>query len=318
MASFEEINYSVRPNKNVERKLIFEALQALKPSFDIESYRYVGLGSVWFVDFILAHKLLFIEDLISIEKPQYEKRVNFNKPFKCIRVEPGDTTQVLPHLKLREKRTIVWLDYDSGLEGPLLKDLEIVCEQVPSGSIVLATSNAHRSILSAKDEEGNELSRAAALRLHAGDLIPASVPTEEFQTSRFPKYLASLLFDHLTRATRKSGRKERFTPMFNFYYKDNAPMLTVGGMITDERDAAALAACELSKKFDYVTGEEQRSINVPPLTFREKMALDQLLPSAGPPTEVEVGSLGFTLKPQQVADYHRFYRHYPTYGEIQS
>jgi hypothetical protein len=48
------------------------------------------------------------------------------------------------------------------------------------------------------------------------------------------------------------------------------------------------------------------------------MALDQLLPSAEPPTEVEVGSLGFTLKPQQVSDYHRFYKHYPTYGEIQS
>lgn len=318
MASFEEINYSIRPNKNVERKLIFEALQGLKPSFDIEKYRYVGLGSVWFVDFVLAHKLLFIDDLISIEKPQYVKRVNFNKPFGCIRVEPGDTTQVLPELKLKDKRTIVWLDYDSGLEGPLLGDVEIVCEQVPSGSIVLVTSNAHRNILFAKDEDDNELSKEASLRRYAGDLVPTSLSAEAFQMGRFPKLLASMLFDHLRRATRKAGRKERFIPMFNFYYKDNVPMITVGGMIADEQDAAALASCELNRRFDYMAGEDQRIINVPPLTAREKMALDQLLPSVEPPTEADIDSLGFTLKQRQVSDYHRFYKHYPTYGEIQN
>jgi hypothetical protein len=317
MASFEEINYSIRPNKNVERKLIFEALQELKPSFYIEKYRYVGLGSVWFVDFVLAHKLLFIEDLISIEKPKYEKRVNFNKPFRCIRVEPGDTTQVLPELKLKEKRTIVWLDYDSGFDGPLFEDLDIVCEQVPSGSIVLVTSNAHRNILYSKDEAGNDLSKEESLRRYAGDLVPTSLSTEALQTAGFPKLLASMLFDHLTRATRKTGRKERFIPMLSFFYKDNAPMITVGGMIADEQDAAALASCELSEKFDYITGAKQRTINVPPLTIKEKMALDQLLPSADPLTDAEISELGFALKQQQVLDYRRFYKHYPTYGEIQ-
>jgi hypothetical protein len=317
MASFEEINYSIRPNKNVERKLIFEALQGLKPNFDIEKYRYVGLGSVWFVDFVLAHKLLFIDDLISIEKPHYERRVNFNKPYRCIRVEPGDTTQVLPELKLKEKRTIIWLDYDSGLEGPMLGDLDIVCEQVQSGSIVLVTSNAHRNILFAKDEGGSELSKEASLRRFAGDLVPTSLPTEAFQKGNFPKLLASMLFDHLMRATRKTGRKERFIPMFSFFYKDNAPMITVGGMIANEQDAAALEGCDLSKKFDYMAGETQRTINVPPLTIKEKIALDRLLPSLEAPTEVEISDLGFTLKQQQVADYHRFYKHYPTYGEVQ-
>lgn len=317
MASFEEINYSIRPNKNVERKLIFEALLELRPSFDIDKYRYIGLGSVWFVDFVLAHKLLFIDDLISIEKPQYEKRVNFNKPYRCIRVEPGDTTQVLPELNLKEKRTIVWLDYDTGFEGPMVRDLEIVCEQVPSGSIVMATSNAHRNILLDKDEEGNELPKEEVLRRIAGDLVPTPLPKEALQTAGFPKLLASMLFDHLARTTRKAGRKERFYSMFSFFYKDNAPMVTVGGMIADETDAAALESRDLSKKFDYMAREEQRIINVPPLTMKEKMALDQLLPSAKTPTEVDIDRLGFTLKPQQIADYWRFYKQYPTFGEIQ-
>lgn len=316
MASFEEINYSIRPNKNVERKLIFEALQGLRQGFEIEKYRYVGLGSVWFVDFILAHKLLFIEDLVSIEKPQYERRVNFNKPFRCIKIEPGDTTQVLPDLKLKKKRTIIWLDYDTGLDGPLLRDSEIVCEQIPSGSIVVLTSNAHRNVLIAKDEDGNELSKEAALRRLADDLVPTPLPPESLQTSGFPKLLASMLFDHLTRATRKRGGKERFIPMFSFFYKDNAPMVTVGGMVADEDDAAALARCELERTFDYMAGENQRTINVPPLTYKEKMALDQLLPSADPPTNADIDRLGFSLKPQQVADYHRFYKQYPAFGEI--
>ena len=58
MPSFDAINYATRPNKNVERKLIFSSLRELDRSFDLSNHKYIGLGSVWFVDFVLAHKSL--------------------------------------------------------------------------------------------------------------------------------------------------------------------------------------------------------------------------------------------------------------------
>ena len=51
-SSLEIINYVVRPNKNVERKLIAEALQGLMPSFDISSYRYYRTGREYVYRFL--------------------------------------------------------------------------------------------------------------------------------------------------------------------------------------------------------------------------------------------------------------------------
>jgi hypothetical protein len=39
MPAADRINYALRPNKNVERKLIVEALGALPTHFDLRSYR---------------------------------------------------------------------------------------------------------------------------------------------------------------------------------------------------------------------------------------------------------------------------------------
>ena len=99
-ASFDVVNYSLRPNKNIERKLIFESLRMMDNIFDFSSYRYVGMGSLWFVDFILAHKMLHINNMVSIEMPEYEKRVEFNKPYNCINIEPGDTTTCIANHRL--------------------------------------------------------------------------------------------------------------------------------------------------------------------------------------------------------------------------
>ena len=110
MNSYEKINYALRPNKNVERKLILECFNTLKAKFNIEAYRYIGLGSVWFSDFILFHKFANLKKMISIEISS-KNRFDFNSPFSCVKVKLGKTTQVLPTLPYRDP-TICWLDYD--------------------------------------------------------------------------------------------------------------------------------------------------------------------------------------------------------------
>jgi len=167
-----------------------------------------------------------------------------------------------------------------------------------------------------RDRNGALLNKYQALARLVGNLMPNRLPREWSTKDNFPEVVSTILFKHLARATRRSGRSERFHPLFNFHYRDNAPMLTVGGMIAAEDDATLLQSCRLPDKLDYVTGEQQCKISVPPLTVKEKTALDRLLPSERPPQQQEIESLGFTLTDEQVKCYHRFYQYYPLYGEL--
>ena len=124
MASGNYVNFVIRPNKTVERKIVFDTLSYLAPVYNFASYRYIGFGALWFVDFVLAHKILSVEDMISIEKDEYvASRANFNKPYACVQVKHGDSEIVLPRLQLEEKQLLVWLDYDKSIDGPVFKDL---------------------------------------------------------------------------------------------------------------------------------------------------------------------------------------------------
>ena len=83
-ASFTRFNYLVRPSKQVERKLFIEAFHRLAVGgFAWSDYIYVGLGSVYFADFILFHKYLYINRMICVEAESIPKRMRFNRPFDC-------------------------------------------------------------------------------------------------------------------------------------------------------------------------------------------------------------------------------------------
>ena len=55
----DSINYELRPNKNVERKLFMEMFRRLEKRLNIQDdYRYIGLGGLWFSDFSMIHRML--------------------------------------------------------------------------------------------------------------------------------------------------------------------------------------------------------------------------------------------------------------------
>jgi hypothetical protein len=271
---------------------------------------------MWFVDFILAHRQLLIGNMISIEKDD-AKRAAFNRPFKVINVEEGETQNVLPSLDIDQQRLIVWLDYDKGLTSPVLDDTNSVCSRAGTGSIVLVTLNANVSSLrDQKNEHGEAISEKQYLRRFGRDLIPDPLPPEAIETQGYPIFLARILFEHIRRVIRKAGRREKFVPMFNYHYKDGATMITVGGMIANDRDAYDLNARLSDLNIEHVTGETQFRIDVPVLTFKEKIALDTILPSAEALTKADVEALGFSLKQGQIDSYKKYYRYYPTFAEL--
>jgi len=320
MASGDIIDYSIRPNKNIERKLIAECLNCLKQEFPIDKYKYIGLGGYWFVDFILFHMVLNIDDMISIEvEENAAKRAEYNVPFKCIEVIKGLTSDILPKLNLANSDNLIWLDYDSNLvDGPIIRDIEILCSESKVGNILIFTLNAHSNQLSSErgSDTDNENKRRN-LKEIVGDIIPGDLDLELFSLNNFPKLLSKVLFDLCLRKTIISGREETFHPLFSFIYTDGAPMITIGGMIVDDEMIKKIKVCKLEKKYQFIKGQTPFLINVPPLTSKEKIAIDQLLPDDNPiDIEALKSIIGFDIKSKQIRDYEKFYKFYPVFAEM--
>lgn len=354
MASFDSVNFYLRTNKNIKRKLIFESLAYLDPHFQTSNYRYVGFGSLWFTDYIIAHKVNGMSDLISIEKDRIGySRAKFNKPFDCITVKRGESTRVLRRINLSRKPVFAWLDYDKSLdESAAFQDIEILATQAPSGSIFLITLDANikqlmhfypprkqiiEKLTSLLDDDSldaeNKVSaaeayltdigleeldwREKALREIAGDFVPVDIDRTDIQKSGFPNLLAKITINFLRHMVNISGRDMEFVPLYNFFYKDGAPMICVGGMLADHQDAEKLKNSPILSK-NYITGEDQFVINAPPITLKEKIALEQLLPTTTNFNQSRVSNeLGVLIKTEQLKAFESFYPYYPLYDEIQ-
>src|SRR2546421_725771 len=102
-SSGEKIDYRLRPAKSIERKMFAEAFRKLSEFGRLDAYRYVGMGSFYFSDFILFHRLLGLRQMISIEgedDPSKQERFTFNLPFsdKNINLIFDTVKSVLPAL----------------------------------------------------------------------------------------------------------------------------------------------------------------------------------------------------------------------------
>jgi hypothetical protein len=314
MPSFDAVNYAIRPNKAVERKIVFSALAKVSRIVDLSAYRYIGLGSLWFVDFLMAHKILGVKSMVSIEASKIGfQRAEFNRPLACIDVIEGVSTAVLQELDLKQSASLVWFDYDSSIGGPVLQDIELLAPRCAANSIIILTVNAKKDQLPKRNAQGEEISEETSLRQIAGDLLPDPLERNRLQPINYPKLICEILGTALQNATTESGRKESFVKLFDIVYSDATPMSTVGGIIAADDKAEAFR--QLVAEPDW-GGIVDKPIAIPPLTMKEKMALDRLMPSEASPTDLQMTDIGFQLRRDQIDAYHRHYLHYPMFGEF--
>ncbi|RYH28635.1 MAG: hypothetical protein EON54_23185, partial [Alcaligenaceae bacterium] len=231
--SFESINYMLRPNKNVERKLIASTFRRLASEFPIPDYRYVGFGSMWFTDFVLMHKVLGIDDMVTIEMDKSrEKRVRFNKPFACIEVRMEHAATALGDL-LGDKPTAVWLDYDGPLKSAFTGDLQTAIGAMQEGSCILVSVNAVADQLRNQKDDDKELSPAEYLARVVGTDV-GQIDSARLTRTGFPQYVADLIHAQLKAAVLNSKPGCDYVPIWSFDYSDGAVMVTVGGMVATE------------------------------------------------------------------------------------
>jgi hypothetical protein len=298
--------YDLRPAKQVERRMLIDALQRLSMSgFNLHSYQYTGFGSIFFVDFILLHKFLGISRLLSVEHdPRIAKRIRFNQPYKQIAIELRPVGDVIPTLSA-DLRHLLWLDYDDIISRSHIGDLVQVGTNLSVGSIVLVTV----------DVEHPRGDTPSEWREHfiaeAEEFLGPSFQPKDFEASKLPALNAAILQRALKRGL--AGRQAEFIPLFNFVYADGHQMLTAGGMIGTETERRQIFASTLSDTCYYRSdfALPPYRILIPRVTRKERLYLDSAMPCSKRWRPKE-----FELKADDVRAYREIYRFFPAYAEL--
>ena len=308
--SYERINYTLRPAKSIERRMIVEASGRLKGFRKVENYRYIGFGSPYFSDFSLIHRSLGITDMLCIEREEGDKeRFEFNIPFGCVELKFGKSTDILPQLEWQDRPTIIWLDYDGKLNEEILSDIATVCSDVSPGSLLLLSIRA-----TATDFGEDEESRQQKLKEAVGDRVPVGAKLKAFSSENFPSLLWEIIDTEIRRwiSERSSAMSPEtrflYKQIFHFNYQDGTKMLTVGGLIHQVGQEVIHAQCDFGSLFFVRDGKEPYSIRVPKLTLKEMQKLNKFLPGTG--REMPY------LPEKDVKAYLALYRYFPTFVEV--
>lgn len=309
--SFENINYTLRPRKCVERKMFCEAFLRLSKFQAVQDYRYIGLGSPYFSDFALFHRILNFAGMDSIEREvEYQARFDFNVPYKCITMHYGETGEILSGSEIDWDAGphIVWLDYDDPLVLSMLHDVQTVCTNALPGSFLIVSTNAHPG-----KDDGHRLERLT--ENVSAEKIPVGLKEKDLAGSNTARTYRRLIHTEIveTLQTRNGGQEDQqhltYSQVINFHYQDQAPMMTVGGVIYRQAQQETFDSCEFHRLQFYRNEAEEYRIDVPNLTFREIRELDKQLPDAE-----HLPTLG-GVSEEDIQKYREIYRYFPTFAE---
>lgn len=318
MDSFEKINYNIRPNKCIERKMVCEVLSRLSFIDGLDNYRYIGFGSPFFTDFSLFHKQLGLYDLISIESTEDKKdRFEFNKPFSCIQIKYGKASTILPNLELDKKKNIVWLDYDNTVESYMFVDTDTVIANAMAGSVFMLSLNVEPPKGDKEEKLENLIDKVGKQR------IPIEYQSVNLNTKKYIEVIYQMVDMQIKKSLseRNGNNKDKieYKQIFNYLYKDGATMLTVGGIIYNADQRKNMSKMKLHEVAHIRSNSEQYRIQCPSLTYKEIQLLNNLLPcviktnDSGKITNKEFKSI--PLSPTDIKHYSEIYRYYPNYAE---
>ncbi|HEV7675128.1 MAG TPA: O-methyltransferase [Candidatus Angelobacter sp.] len=323
LSSTFKVQYDLRPAKQVERRMLLDAFQRLgEAGFQIRDYQYTGFGSVYFVDFILFHKMLGLHRLLSLEhEPILESRVRFNKPFSCVDIKMQPAAVEIPNLS-RDLKHILWLDYDGILRKEFIADLKSALNILPAGSIVLITVDAEPPRaedfvdINAEYSSGKEVLGPKHWKEyfehHASEYLPLGQKTDSFTQSN----LATVSIAILREAFKRSilyRRDVSLQPLFNFTYRDGHLMVTMGVMVAAPEDKRRLNGSTLTEASYFRANFDSPpfEIRVPRLTRKERVYMDFAMPCAAgwKPTD-------FELDDATIDAYREVYRFLPAFAEL--
>ena len=319
-ASYRLIDYSLRPAKFAERKMLCEMFTRLRVFGSLESYRYVGFGSIWYADCVLFHRTLGIEDIISMERERnHEPRFEFNNPYGGIELLMGSAAEILPSLDWMH-RSIIWLDYDDPLSPSILDDIRTVASRVGSGSALAITVQAQKLVDSREVHESPvDIETVSQFRDYFGDArTPGDLNSVDLEGWRLARSCRRAIREEIENALvgvnagRSRVQQLQFRQVGAFEYADGAKMCTIVGVFVDEGQQSIFHAADFGSLWFFKEGLEAVRIKVPLLTPHEMRYLDRSLPLA------EHDDIDFGPIPESEGKrYAKLYRYLPNFASFE-
>lgn len=319
-ASFRRVDYSLRPSKHAERRMLGELFKRVRPFQPVEDYVYVGFGSVWFADFSLFHRALGIREMLSIERQADAKpRIDANKPFASIRIDYRSSDLALPDLDWG-KRHLIWLDYDDPLTTGMLLDARTIAARAGSGTMLALSVQCQKAaeVNEAEADKGGPTAFARFVNRFGRERLGPAASETDMYGWRFGKTVRNLLSQEIEEAlvARNAGLDRgqtlTFRPICSFEYEDGVKMTTLVGIFVCAAEAFQLEACHFDAvDFLPAPGGTVR-IPFPKITPREARMIEQTLPWAPGATQT-VGA----IPPADTKDFAAFYRYWPNYAVLE-
>lgn len=319
-ASFKRIDYSLRPAKHAERRMLCDVFRRLKPFGRVEDYVYVGFGSIWFADFTLVHRSLGIKDMISIEQETTARaRIDDNKPFR-IPVDYRESKHALPDLDWTRKQ-FLWLDYDDPMSMDVLLDIRTVVSRACSGTVLSVSVQCQKAPQYAEAEHDKTPGATNAIdrfRTTFGrQRVPPNASSMDLVGWAFGKLSRAMLLQEIESAlairNSAQGNAEMCCRLIcEIEYEDGAKMATTTVILYSPQDESLMSQCHFEGLDFLPVPFGPVRITVPKLTGREFKKLESQLPlTAG-------GQLVLGTIP--AADAHHFakmYRYLPNFAVLE-
>lgn len=288
--------YAFRPAKRIQRMMFCDALRSLRALRGVEEYQYVGLGHWQFVDFELMRREVGIRHMVSIEKNTNQKaRFEENAPFEEISLLWGQANECLQSSDVDlTKPTVAWMDYTAKLDSSVLRDLKLLVESVPAGSVIAATFNCR------PDREDERLD---ALERKVGE-VPGDVGEDDLGPDGLPRIQRRILVEQLdATASMRPGNASLRQFMF-LRYADRAPMAFWAGLLVDDTIDEKPALDAFRRMEQFRDDDDFLDVSVPFLSTREVIALNKAIREGHTPSVRGVES-------RDRDAYERLHRWYP-------
>lgn len=318
-ASFKRIDYSLRPAKHAERRMLCDIFRRLHPFGLIEEYTYVGFGSVWFADFALFHRALGIQNMVSIEEAvNYKERIEDNKPFR-ITMDFRSSTEAIPDLNW-SKNQFIWLDYDDPLSPNMLFDAQMVARRAKSGTVLAISMQCSQAkqVAEAKNSPDDSLkSIDRFFNAFGRSRVPNKTTEDELYGWLFGNLSREMTYQEIEKelAIRNSDISNTtmiFKPICDIEYEDGAKMTTVVGVFHSLEDQNKVQACNFDTLEFLTDPKKPIRINIPKLTSREFKLLESQLPLLNE-TQANLGS----IPTSEANKFISMYRYLPNFAVLE-
>jgi len=309
MSTGRFIDYTVRPEKQIERRIIIDTLNGLgQCGFRISNYRYVGFGSFYFYDFKLFHKYVGIDDFISFEiDTDAIDRCKFNKPYSNIKILEGRIADN-PKSISGKKQSIIWVDYEGFISDEDFNEIELITSTAPHGTVLIITTTAELP-KTVNDRASYTEYYEKYFEEHIGDGLKKPV---SFANVSHRKTLShQLTYEAINKGIRLRTDNLEFQNLFQFTYSDSTKMLSVGGIICNADECLSISEHFKGKKYLHLEQSEKfYSVYYPKLTRKEKILIDSRLPKLTLTKKLQA------LKCVRFGKYKEIYRFTPSYAEL--